>query len=242
MPSIAIETMDALDIEVVGADRPHGDPVVVLLHGFDMLPRDLSPLAASLALPFRFVLPRAPIDLRVRGMRGCAWWECDDGSQDSSQDVSHDRSEQSDLSNQVPEGLAEARIQVAALLGSIKERYAPRLLVLGGFSQGAMLSLDVALRSDPFPEALVLLSGTRLAARAWDPLLPRLANQRIFQSHGRGDRDLPFAGAERLHRSMVDAGAHVTWVPFSGGHETPLVVWRQVRNFLSSLVTTQVHG
>ena len=39
----------------------------------------------------------------------------------------------------------------------------PGRLVLGGFSQGAMLSLDVALHRDVAPAGLVLMSGTLLA-------------------------------------------------------------------------------
>ncbi|MGE5183235.1 MAG: hypothetical protein ACM31C_14295 [Acidobacteriota bacterium] len=30
-------------------------------------------------------------------------------------------------------------------------------------------------------------------------------------------------------------GAHVTWLPFDGGHELPLVVWRGLRKFLRAV-------
>ena len=33
----------------------------------------------------------------------------------------------------------------------------------------------------------------------------------------------------------VDLSADVTWQPFDGGHEVPLVVWRHLRKFLFGL-------
>jgi phospholipase/carboxylesterase len=54
-------------------------------------------------------------------------------------------------------------------------------------------------------------------------------------SHGRGDTDLAFAAGEALRDLLVSGGAAVTWVPFDQGHEIPLVVWRGLRKFLSTL-------
>jgi phospholipase/carboxylesterase len=34
----------------------------------------------------------------------------------------------------------------------------------------------------------------------------------------------------------LEAGARVFWVPFDGGHEIPLVVWRGLRKFLRALL------
>ena len=68
-----------------------------------------------------------------------------------------------DLTRDVPEGLASARLLVNAMLDELTETLAPSHLVLGGFSQGAMLSADVVLRSERTFAGLVLLSGTMIA-------------------------------------------------------------------------------
>ena len=56
-----------------------GDPdaarvVVVLLHGFQMVPADLTPFAHSLQAPAWFLFPEGPLEARPSGR---AWWHID---------------------------------------------------------------------------------------------------------------------------------------------------------------------
>jgi len=107
-------------------------------------------------------------------------------------------------------------------------------LVLGGFSQGAMLSLDVALH-DPRPLAgLILLSGTLIAESEWNPRFASRAGLRVLQSHGRRDGLLPFGAAERLRDRMTAAGMDVRWLPFGGAHEIPPPVLAAMTEFLAA--------
>jgi phospholipase/carboxylesterase len=108
-------------------------------------------------------------------------------------------------------------------------------LILGGFSQGAMLACDVALHLPRPPAALVLLSGAPITLATWTPLLPRLAGVPTFQSHGRADALLSFAAAETLADRLRAAGARLEWVPFAGGHEIPRAVLSALASFLSRL-------
>ena len=118
------------------------------------------------------------------------------------------------------------RGQVDRFLDQLIARFsiAPEKLVLGGFSQGAMLSLDVALHRKIKPAALLLMSGTLLAESEWVPRMASLAGFPIVQSHGRTDMLLPFDIAEVLRDRLREAGALVEWVPFVGGHEIPRAV------------------
>jgi phospholipase/carboxylesterase len=136
---------------------------------------------------------------------------------------------------EVPEGLAAARDQVLRLLEHLRARFAvtDHQLAIGGFSQGAMLALDVALHGPTAPSALVLLSGTIIAESAWQPLLPRLATVAVFQSHGRHDALLPFSVAEVLRDRLRGARAQVDWHAFGGAHEIPPGVLGELRTFLS---------
>ena len=124
---------------------------------------------------------------------------------------------------EAPAGLAEARAQVLALLAEVQTRFAVPAdrIVLGGFSQGAMLAVDVALHRATPPAGLILMSGTLIAASEWQPRLASLAGVPIMQSHGRQDAILPFGVAEVLRDKLIAAGAVVDWRPFSGGHEIP---------------------
>jgi phospholipase/carboxylesterase len=91
-------------------------------------------------------------------------------------------------------------------------------LVLGGFSQGAMLACDVGLRLEPAPAALVLFSGSLINAPEWRQLAPRRRGLPVFQSHGREDPILPYGDAERARELLEEAGLEVEFLPFPGGH------------------------
>jgi len=109
--------------------------------------------------------------------------------------------------------------------------------VLGGFSQGAMLSCDVALRTDAAARplaGLVLMSGTFLTPAEWTRRMPARASVPIVLSHGRVDELLPFAHSLRLRDAWLAAGAHVDWHEFDGGHGIPPSVIEAVGRLLAA--------
>jgi len=217
-----------------GRDREGGGdgPVVVLLHGFGAPGDDLVGLWRALDVPeeMRFVFPAAP--MRPPGLGGGrAWWMIDLERLMGS-------SEPLDRSGEVPEGLAEARAQLIALLDDVERRLGARTIVLGGFSQGAMLALDTALRGERPFAGLVLMSGTLLAEHEWAPLMPRRRGLPVFMSHGTRDPLLPFRAAERLRDLLVEAGLKVEWVPFNGQHEIPWLVVERLGAFLRSVTAS----
>jgi phospholipase/carboxylesterase len=201
---------------------------LVLLHGYAMRPADLSPFAHSIGIPGCFFFPQGPVSSPVGGN---AWWEVDLNSREAALARGP-----RDLTDEYPRGLPAARHSLGAFLDTLSNEYRPRRIVLGGFSQGGMLSLDWALRGLRPVDGLVLLSASRLAARDWEPHRARLGNLPVFVSHGRADQDLAFAAGERLRDFVLESDAALTWVPFEGGHAIPLVVWRGLRKFLSALL------
>ena len=110
-----------------------------------------------------------------------------------------------------------------------------RRLVLGGFSQGAMLATDIALRSARPLAGLVLLSGTMIAEEEWLPRMPSRAGLAVLQSHGTSDPLLPYSIAERLRDALAGAGARVTFVGFEGGHGVPPEVLATFGRWLGEL-------
>jgi phospholipase/carboxylesterase len=139
---------------------------------------------------------------------------------------------------EVPEGLVAARAQVLGLLDEVAHtlRPAPGKLVLGGFSQGGMLALDVALHSASALAGLVVLSGTHIAAGEWAPRLDARRGLPVFMSHGRVDEMLPFRVAEGLRDALVEHGLRVEWVPFQGGHGIPPAVADAMGAFVSRVL------
>jgi phospholipase/carboxylesterase len=233
------ETLGGLACRITGGtDRDGGGdgPIVILLHGFGAPGDDLVSLWRVLDVPpsVRFVFPEAPEQLPWQFGGGRAWWMIDlEQLQRALAGGSR-----GDMSQHVPEGIDAARAQVVALLGDV-ERLGGGPLVLGGFSQGAMLSCDVALRTERPLAGLVLLSSTLLAEREWTPLMERRRGLPVLQSHGRQDPLLPFAAAERLRDHLTAAGLAVEWLEFNGGHEIPPSVLDRAGGFITRAVTRE---
>ena len=231
----SVTSLAGLNVRTVG-ERKNPRLVVVLLHGWGAPGEDLVPLGAALAaLGTLFVFPAAPL---ASPGGGRAWWNLDIEALVAARAGGQDR----DIRSATPEGLPEARAQILALLTEIeRQTRLPRgAIVVGGFSQGAMLAVDVALASDPRPGGIVALSGTLLSEARWTTELAKsdtTSNTKvpIFLSHGRHDPVLPFRLASALHDLAVASGHRVTWIPFEGGHEIPPVVLAGVASFLATI-------
>lgn len=212
---------------VVGA-AAESPLTVVLLHGFGAPGDDLAGLAAplaSLGLPAgtRLVFPEAPIALsEVRGFElydeARAWWIVDFARREQ---LLRSGGVEAAIDDEPP-GLDAARAKVEAMLDALAARgVPPERTVLGGFSQGAMLSADVVFRSTRKLAGLVLLSGAFVAASAWRPGMPARAGLPVFQRHGRIDEILPILVARPLAEAMERAGLAVDYAEFDGGHGIP---------------------
>jgi phospholipase/carboxylesterase len=209
-----------------------GPPTLVLLHGYGSSAEKWEPFTQTIALPpkGRFIFPQGPeVTVPPDGpVGGRAWWRLDLES--------HIPAGQSvpDLSATHPEGLVKAASLVEDLLNGLKGAE-KKDVILGGFSQGAMVAGEVAFASDQQIAALVMLSGTIVDESTWKRQFPRRRGLRVFLSHGRQDTMLPFAVAERLHSELVAAGLDVTWCPFNGGHEIPEEAVIALNKFIEQL-------
>jgi phospholipase/carboxylesterase len=219
-----------------GKGGGHG-PLVLLLHGFGAPGDDLLSLADELDMPTgtRFVIPEGPLTLSFGPSDARAWWLIDMARIAADRAAGRIR----DLSNEIPRGLAPARETMLAFLKEVERTFGadPRKTVLGGFSQGAMLSCDVMLQSDHPYAGLVQLSGNLLAQQIWGPLIPKRKGMPVFQSHGMQDEILPYAGAERLRDTLSQSGLAVEWHRFRGGHEIPEPVLQRLGVFLTKVLT-----
>ncbi len=225
---MTLQTLGTLKARVVAIDKdPEVKRVVVLLHGYGAPGDDLVALAE--ALPFekgtRYVFPEAPIDLGG----GRAWWMIDWAER-----AQFERSgDWRGYTERVPPDLATAENAVNALLDIINDKWKVEDVVLGGFSQGAMLAVDVAARRKRKPHALVCMSGAPVATPRWAAQAASLKGLAVFQSHGTADQTLPFVTGEALRDILKVAGANVEWHAFAGGHGIPHEVLLALRDFLS---------
>ena len=206
-------------------------PLVVLLHGFAGAPEDLEPFSRSIGVGARFVFPEGFSDLSAFGLSGRGWWPSDGTARAAAIESGVPR----DLCDFEPEGLDAAHQALSLMLDEWTREAPGAPLVLGGFSQGAMLAFDVALRSKRALAAVVQLSGARIASRLWNPLLGGRAGTRAFISHGRSDSDLAFEATERFESDLRAAGWQTDFCAFDGGHGVPIAVLRGLKRFLRGL-------
>jgi phospholipase/carboxylesterase len=207
-------------------DDQRGGTAVVVLHGWGAPGDDLVPLAEALRRPgVRFFVPAAPLP-EMGG--GRAWWHLDPTTRPP-----HAASDQLPPGFQPSAAVVAARTAVQGLIATVVERYAPATLALVGFSQGAMLSIDVALAGTPGIDRVVGMSGVLLADSVPGLVTPHAARPRFLLSHGRHDPVVPFASGARAQELLEKHGFPVTWRPFDGMHEIPPAVLAEVAKFLS---------
>ena len=217
---VRIEQMGPLTVRITGGTDEQGGgegPVVVLLHGFGAPGHDLVGLGPALNCPAgtRFVFPEAPLALPMPMMQGRAWWMIDVERIQQAAMTGTMR----DIRGEEPAELASVRTMVGQMLDAVDEALKPSKVLLGGFSQGAMVSLDVAIQTDRPLAGVMLFSGSFLAERQWRPKMAARAGLPVFQSHGSHDPLLPYGLATELHDALKAAGWAGTFVGFPGGHE-----------------------
>jgi phospholipase/carboxylesterase len=216
------ELIGPLRVHAAGGSDGRGGgvgPAILLCHGFGAPGDDLVSLARVIdaGQGVRWFFPEAP--LTVPGA-GRAWWPIDMARLQMLQM----RGQARVLAEETPAGLASAREALEATIAALEaERGVARdKLIVGGFSQGAMLTTEIALHAERPFAGLAVLAGNLLSADRWAEAARRVGpSLHAFLAHGRRDPVLPFAGAEALRALLEASGAEVDWVAHGGQHEIP---------------------
>jgi len=180
------------------AGRP--EQLIVLLHGWRGEAMDLAPLGQALrhAFPQAAVLaPEAPHegDVKDGRARGRQWYSLDglDPAHEAGRREWHRR-------------VGEARVGVQSWLRAQQQRLgvSTAATALGGFSQGAIVSLEIAVRDDGLAGRVLAFAGCFTADFE---AAPRHTTVHLF--HGGADPVIPAAGSrdalERLGALQGDA-------------------------------------
>lgn len=177
-----------------GAAKGEATALVVFLHGYGADGADLLGLADVLAphLPTAaFVAPDAP-ERCIGGGFGYQWFPIPwlDGSPQAAAEAGLAASVK-DLNDFLDARLAE-------------ERLTPDRMVLVGFSQGAMMSLEVAPRRNQAVAGVVAISGRLLRPEAL--VDEALVKPPVLLIHGDQDPVVPFADMAKAGDALVGAG------------------------------------
>jgi phospholipase/carboxylesterase len=197
-----------LTVHTLGTPLERAQRAVVLMHGYGARGDDLMPLGSRLRAGegAAFLFPAAPFPLPNGGR---AWF-------------ARDRS-----------NLSEGYQKASALLASLRRRHPGLPIVVGGFSQGAIMTSNLLAEDASGVLAAIMLSPADALQNPPDQHSLRLP---LFISHGRQDRVLPFSGSEALRDRFRAWGYPVTWVPFDGSHSIPRDVVAAINAFLAEVI------
>lgn len=217
------------DLDVLYLAGENTGPHAIVLHGYGANQYDLLGLATELKWPVgtNLYFPNGPLSIPIMpGYEGRAWFPIDWDA------VERAPNKGSFYASIRPPGLDESRDKLLRLIAETKAPLDKILLV--GFSQGAMLALDVALSLSQNVGGLILFSAALLDEPHWREKSGNKKDQRFFQSHGQQDDLLSFQYAEKLYGILHQSGWEGPFAPFRGGHEIPRTILGQANTCLQT--------
>lgn len=218
--------------DVVCELRDDDEFAMVMFHGYGANAHDLVPLSQTVSSPdnLSWYFPNGILDMSgVIGRGSRAWFPIDLSELERAFAKGEFRKHQIEA----PSGLLEARQQAEEFLKTLP--FKPAKTILGGFSQGAMLAIDVALHMSENPAGLIILSGNVINSAEWERRAPEHKGLRFFQSHGTSDPLLSFSMAQKLEQLLRSSGLVGSLQTFNGGHEIPLTILQKMNTFLKQL-------
>lgn len=212
-----------------------GDPQgvwILLFHGFGADAYDLATIAHEVNIAGRkpnWIFPNGPLEIPFSpGWVGRAWFPINiQAIQKAVQEEDYNA-----LSLAFPKEYAVARKVGEDLIAALN---IPRSkLILGGFSQGAILAIELALNYHEPCAGLLIFSGTLVNEEKWCHQAPLHASTPFFQSHGTQDSLLPVKRAHALEHLLLKSGLKGKLHTFEGGHTINHEVLKELSNFISS--------
>lgn len=192
-------------------------PVLILMHGLGSNEKDLFGLAAQIPDSFLVISLRAPYSY---AQDGYAWYSVEFKG------------------NQIIGNIAEMQKSKAKIIKFIDDLEAKKLIdtkkiYLGGFSQGAIMSYEIALCKPERVKGIIVLGGrlpdgleNRIAKRE------QLKNLRIFIAHGIEDKRIEFKKAEEANLYLKNLGLTPVFNKYPIGHSISDQMWMDAMNWL----------
>jgi phospholipase/carboxylesterase len=204
---------------------------IFMLHGYGASMNDLAGLYDVIKTDdnFDWIFPNGPISIPMGGMEGRAWFPIDMEELQRAMMAGEFRS----FEDKEPVEFLRALPLMKTFIDELSKEYDS--IIIGGFSQGAMVSSHITSENFDKQIGLILFSGTLLAK---DRLIDSLENVKpmpFFQSHGKMDPVLNYNEAMKLFETLKLCRLQGEFVSFDGAHEIPYPVVSKVGKYINSL-------
>ena len=201
------KTLRYIAIEPDGYDPTRKYPMIILLHGFGAHMGDLASLAPGIdSEGYVYIFPNAPIPFEIApGVPGYGWT----------------------YPRRIPQELRRADDvdsvvdMLATLVDEVTEQYAtePGQVILGGFSQGGMMTYRYSLPNPDKFKGLVALSAVAPDAETMRERLPKERTQPIFVAHGTADMMITVQMARDTREFLEAEGYSPAYREYVMAHE-----------------------
>jgi phospholipase/carboxylesterase len=199
-------------------------PLLLLLHGVGSNEQDLFGLAPYLDERFLVVSVRAPV---VMGAGAYAWFNIEFTPQGMRADI-----EQAKRSLELLPGFIDEIVKT--------HEADDKCVYVAGFSQGAMMSLALALTRPDKIAAVVAMSG-RLPSLVLEqnPDQKALGGMPVLVTHGLYDPMLPIEEGRSIRKQLQALPVELTYREYPMGHEVNLESLRDISTWLSRTLDTR---
>lgn len=201
------KTLQYIAVEPDGYDPTQKYPMIILLHGFGAHMGDLASLAPAIdATGYVYIFPNAPIPFEIGpGMTGFGWT----------------------YPRRIPQELRRADDvdsvvdMLATLVDEVTAHYGTEAgqIILGGFSQGGMMTYRYGLPNPDKFKGLAALSAVAPEADTMRDRLPDDRSQPIFVAHGTGDMVIEVQMARDTREFLETEGYSPEYHEYSMAHE-----------------------
>ncbi|WP_100934768.1 alpha/beta hydrolase [Candidatus Chlamydia corallus] len=226
------------NIEAIECPGNPQDPVIILCHGYGSMADNLTffPSICSFSqLRPTWIFPNGilPLDNDFQG--GRAWFplnvlllqELSTLYANGAENLKEKYDELFDVDLDSPKEALEK------LINSLNRPY--NEIIIGGFSQGAIMTTHLVLTSqNPYAGALIF-AGARLFNKGWGQGIRECAQVPFLQSHGHQDEILPYILGTHLH-DLLSTKLNGEFVSFRGGHKIPSIAFQKMQTMIPNWI------
>lgn len=212
-----------LPLQTITIPPASGQPaqgLIVVLHGWGANAQDVRSLASFINLPtHQLVFPDAPFP-HPSGGGGKMWYDFPKNFNFQTTAGFRDRSD-----------LSTSRQLLTELLESLAEQTQVPLAqtILGGFSQGGAMTLDVGLNL-PLAGLMVLSGYLHAPIQLQGPNAPP-----VLMVHGKQDTVVPLVAAHEARNRLKALNVNVQYQEFNMGHEIRPIVLETMQGFVKDI-------